>query len=228
MNKIILVTGANRGIGLEICGQLSKLGHKVIMGSRNLKKGLKAAKMIAEDIFVSELDVTNEISIQNAVQLIEKEFGHLDVLINNAAINSHANDFLKTDLAEVDKHMKSNFYAPWRLSQAFYSLLQKSKDARIINISSEMGAFGQLKNGGYSEYRLSKTALNGLTILMASELKNSGIKVNAMCPGWVRTDMGGASAPRNVEQGADTAVWLSTTKEIPTGKFFSDRKEINW
>ena len=135
---------------------------------------------------------------------------------------------MDANLAEVDKHMKSNFYGPWNMSQAFYPLLKKSVDARIMNISSGMGALEDLKLGGNAPYRISKTALNGLTILMASELKNSGIKVNAMCPGWVRTDMGGSGAPRNVEQGADTAVWLATTKEISTGKFYRDRKEISW
>ena len=130
-------------------------------------------------------------------------------------------------LTDVKYIMETNFYGPWRMIQVFLPLLLKSDEGRIINVSSGMGELRSL-SGDYPGYRLSKSSLNALTIMFANDLKNTGIKVNAMCPGWVKTDMGGPDAPRHVSQGADTAVWLATEKEIPSGKFFRDREEITW
>jgi NAD(P)-dependent dehydrogenase (short-subunit alcohol dehydrogenase family) len=228
MRKIILVTGGNRGIGLEICKQLCEKGHEVIMGSRNVKDGEEKAKEIDGKIFVQKLDVTDGQDIDNVVKYIQKEFGHLDVLINNAGISFGRKGTFDIDLQDVKKIMETNFYGAWKISQAMIPLLKNSNEGRIINISSGMGALDDLANGNYAGYRLSKSGLNGLTIMMANELKSKNIKVNAMCPGWVRTDMGGNAAPRSVEQGADTAVWMATEEKIPTGKFFRDRKEIDW
>eukprot|EP01008_Symbiontida_sp_HLA12_P001765 NODE_2950_length_435_cov_0.666667_g2926_i0.p1 GENE.NODE_2950_length_435_cov_0.666667_g2926_i0~~NODE_2950_length_435_cov_0.666667_g2926_i0.p1 ORF type:complete len:133 (-),score=13.09 NODE_2950_length_435_cov_0.666667_g2926_i0:37-408(-) len=123
--------------------------------------------------------------------------------------------------------MATNLYGPWRMIQFFTPLLIKSDDPRIINVSSGLGEWKDLA-GDYPAYRILKTSLNALTIMFARELKDKGVKVNAMCPGWVKTDMGGPNAPRNVSQGADTAIWLATEKAIATGKFFRDRKEISW
>jgi NAD(P)-dependent dehydrogenase (short-subunit alcohol dehydrogenase family) len=267
--KIVLVTGGNRGIGLEICRQLDGLGHKVILGSRDLKKGLAAAGSISEEVVVRQLDVTDENSILDLFESVKAGFGKLDVLINNAGIGEHpeenkssslarAKNYLeeniygvrqinkiivplmrKTGLAPqrnsssdvplslVDHVMETNLYGPWRMIQVFIPLLMKSDDSRIINISSGMGELKSL-SGIYPGYSLSKSSLNALTIMFSNELKDKGIKVNAMCPGWVKTDMGGPGAPRHVSQGADTAVWLATEMEIPTGKFFRDREEISW
>ena len=127
----------------------------------------------------------------------------------------------------VKQIMETNVYGPWRMMQVFTPLLLLSEEGRIINISSGMGEIKSL-DGHYPAYRLSKTSLNAVTIMFAKELNESNIKVNAMCPGWVKTDMGGVNAEREVEEGADTAVWLANEKVIPTGKFFRDRKEINW
>jgi len=267
--KIVLVTGGNRGIGLEICRQLDEQGFTVILGSRDIEKGKEAAGPFSENVIVKQLDVTNEESIRNLFKFMKTDFGKLDVLINNAGIGeiqyvtkngvlARAKNFMETNLygvrqmtkiiipilrkagivaqrngagnislASVKQVMETNFYGPWRMIQVFIPLLMKSEDGRIINMSSGMGELKSL-SGDYPGYSLSKSSLNALTIMLSNELKGKRIKVNAMCPGWVKTDMGGPDAPRHVSQGADTAVWLATEKEIPTGKFFRDREEINW
>ncbi len=267
--KIVLVTGGNRGIGLEICRQLDKLNHTVILGSRDFEKGLAATGSLSNNVIVKQLDVTIEESILELFKYIKSDFGKLDVLINNAGIGARddidANsviggmkDFIRTNLPaawrvatnlkpvlknvgmgsgekkasnisllNVKHTMETNFYGPWRMIQTFIPLLKKSEEGRIINMSSGMGELNSL-TGDYPGYRISKSALNALTIMFSSELKNQGIKVNAMCPGWVKTDMGGPDAPREVSQGADTAVWLTTERVIHTGKFFRDREEISW
>lgn len=227
MNKIILISGGNRGIGLGIIKKLADQGHMVIMGSRNLEKGREASKEIPALVHVVQLDVTNEKDIYHTVNYIEKQFGKLDVLINNAGVFSSSSNSLETSMDDVKDVMESNFYGPWKLSQAMLPLLMNSNSGRIINMSSDMGTLENLKGGGYAAYRLSKTALNGLTILMANECTNN-IKINAMCPGWVKTDMGGPNAPRTIEEGADTAAWLATEENIPTGRLFKDRKIIDW
>lgn len=267
--KTVLVTGGNRGIGLEICSQLDKMGHIVILGSRDLEKGMAAARPFSKNVTVKQLDVTNEESILNLFEFVKTDFGKLDVLINNAGIGeiqkinkngiiARAKTFMETNLygarqiskiitpvlrktrllpqrnragyislADVKLVMETNFYGAWRMTQVFLPLILKSEDGRIINMSSGMGELNSL-TGDYPGYSLSKASLNALTIMFSNDLKDKGIKVNAMCPGWVKTDMGGPDAPRSVSQGADTAVWLATENIIPTGKFFRDREEINW
>ena len=265
--KTVLVTGGNRGIGLEICRQLDGLGYIVIMGSRDPEKGLEAARNFSDNVLVKQLDVTSEESIQALFNDIKTEFGKLDVLINNAGIGANSNPEL-SKLSKIKEIMETNFYGAWRLIQVFLPLLrkagiakrngvsdiplkrvknimetnfygawrtirnllpliEKSENGRIINVSSGMGELKSL-TGLYPGYSLSKSSLNALTIMLSNELKDKGIKVNAMCPGWVRTDMGGPNAPRDVHEGADTAVWLTTGENIPTGKFFRDRQEISW
>lgn len=267
--KIVLITGGNRGIGLEICRQLDKLNHTVILGSRDFEKGIATARKLSNNVIVKQLDVTNEKSIRELLIYINTKFGKLDVLINNAGVGAgddgnrnnvvadlknimktnfhvvwrlakNSKPFLKNiglgsmrkgvidiSLLQVKQVMETNLYGPWRMIQVLVPLLQKSEDGRIINMSSGMGELKGL-TGDYPGYRLSKSSLNALTIMFSNELKDQGIKVNAMCPGWVKTDMGGPDAPRNVSQGADTAVWLTTESVIPTGKFFRDREEISW
>ena len=227
MTKTILVTGGNRGIGLAICRQLAELGHEVIMGTRDTEKGKIAAEKMALPIDVQTLDVTNSNHIQKLAHYLAEAYGSLDVLINNAGIGIGSNGVAKADLTEVKDIMETNFYGPWRLTQDLLPLLEKSDEGRIINISSGMGALNKME-GGYAGYRMSKSALNALTILTANELANTSIKVNAMCPGWVKTEMGGAGATRTVEQGADTATWLSTEVSISSGLFYRDRKVISW
>jgi NAD(P)-dependent dehydrogenase (short-subunit alcohol dehydrogenase family) len=265
--KTILVTGGNRGIGHEICRQLDAMGHRVILCSRDLEKGLLSAQNLSSSVSVMQLDVTDEDSILSLFNSVKEKFGKLDVLINNAGIGarewrsgpaSKYGEILKRDFGGIWKLLKlakplliksglagtrenasnidlwqarfimeTNFYGPWRMIQVFLPLLEKSEDGRIINVSSGLGELDSLR-GSYPGYSISKSSLNAMSIMFSNELKNKGIKVNSMCPGWVRTDMGGQDAPRTVSQGADTAVWLATEQDIPTGKFFRDRKEIKW
>lgn len=231
MKKIVLVTGANRGIGLEICRQLARQDMTVILTARDPAKGEEACRRLQDEGFAAvfhQLDVTDPHSIDALKEFVQRESGRLDVLVNNAGIGIGSKGAADADLHEVRQIMEINFYGAWRLILALLPLLRKSVEGRIINISSGMGAWRNL-TGGYAGYRLSKTMLNALTVLMANELRNSNIKVNAMCPGWVQTEMGGRGAPRSVEKGAETAVWLATLSNGgPTGKFFRNKKEINW
>jgi NAD(P)-dependent dehydrogenase (short-subunit alcohol dehydrogenase family) len=172
------------------------------------------------------LDVTDPASIALLKKSLSNEIDHLDGLINNAGIMSARSGPLSSDIKESASVLSTNLLGPWRLSQSLLPILEESTDARIVNISSGMGAWNDL-SASHAAYRMSKVSLNALTVMMASELEGR-VKVNSMCPGWVKTDMGGPNAQRTVEQGADTAVWLSTEAEIPTGRFFRDRKEIPW
>ena len=227
MKKIALVTGANRGIGLEIVRQLADLGWEVILGSRDPQKGAEAAAGMSGAIHVQALDVTNDESVAQAAAKVHKQFGRLDVLINNAGVYGQGK--LHTlPLRQFKDMYEINFFGAIRTVQAFVPLLQKSDDARIIQMSSGMGSLESVKAGGFAAYNLSKAGLNLQTMMLATELATMGITVNSMCPGWVATEMGGANAPRTVPQGADTAVWLATTQERPTGHFFRDRHVIPW
>ncbi len=225
--KVILITGANRGIGKEIARQMAEHDWQVIATSRDHSKATEVANEIGHNAFGLQLDVQDEKSIKTAVAQVEKEFGQLDVLVNNAGIigNRAMSDF---DLDEIGRTMDTNLMGPIRTSKYFMPLLKKSSDTRIINISSQMGELASLRSGGYGAYRLSKASLNAFTIILASELDHAGVKVFSMSPGWVKTDMGGRNAPRSVEKGAETVVWLATEKNVVTGKFYQDKKVIDW
>jgi NAD(P)-dependent dehydrogenase (short-subunit alcohol dehydrogenase family) len=227
--KIAVVTGANRGIGKEIARALSQNGVKVILTARDPNKGEKVAsdfKAAGLDIVFHALDVTLEESMKSLAVYVEQEFGKLDILVNNAALGGGENS-LRISTSDFRKTFETNLFGPFRLSQLMIPLLKKSKDGRIVNISSGMGALKGM-GGGDVAYRVSKTALNSITAVMAADLSGTSVKVNAMCPGWVKTDMGGPGAPRTVEKGAETAVWLALEKNIPSGKFFRDKKIIEW
>jgi len=229
--KIALVTGANRGIGYAVAKGLLRKGLTVIVTSRNVDKGKKATESLASfgNAVFHRLDVTAVDSINNLVAFIETEFGHLDVLINNAGINYDTWQTVdNADLEEVRQTIETNTIAPWQLTQKFLPLLRKSTAARIVNVSSGAGDLTR-QNGTTPGYSLSKLALNGLTLQFAHVLKSDGILVNAVCPGWVRTDMGGSNADRSPEEGADTIIWAALLgSDGKTGKFFRDRKEIEW
>jgi len=234
MERVSVVTGANRGIGLEIARQLAKLGNRVILGARNTAQGEVAARMISSNgakVFPVELDVTNEATIEKLVHKISSDVGRLDILVNNAGILIDESDLpSETKPKTVRATLETNLLGPWRLCQALIPLMKRNNYGRIVNLSSGAGALSEMSGSLYAPaYSISKTALNALTIMLASELRGSNILVNASCPGWVRTDMGGTSAPRSVEEGADTAVWLATLPENgPTGGFFRDRTKIEW
>ncbi len=227
--RIALVSGANRGIGREVVRQLAERGMTTILGSRDEEKGRAAAKGIDGDVHVRGLDVTDEKGIRELAGSIEEEFGQLDVLVNNAGVSMDSGQRgLNVDLDVVRETLEMNLFGAWHLCEVFVPLMQRNGYGRIVNVSSGMGALNDM-GGGSPAYRVSKTALNALTRILASELRGSGILVNSVCPGWVRTDMGGSGASRSVEEGADTPVWAATLADNgPTGGFFRNRRPISW
>ncbi|MBD2440438.1 SDR family oxidoreductase [Nostoc sp. FACHB-110] len=233
--RVAVVTGGNRGLGFEASRQLAKQGYKVILTSRDEDKGQAAAnKLQAEglDVISYPLDVTSEASSQNLAQFIHQQFGKLDVLVNNAAIyidaQTGSNNILNAKIDTLSKTIETNVFGVVRVTQALIPLMQAQNYGRIVNVSSGMGQLTDM-TGGSPGYRISKTALNAVTRIFASELSGTNILVNSMCPGWVKTDMGGSNAPRTPEQGVDTMVWLATLPDDgTTGGFFRDRQPIDW
>jgi NAD(P)-dependent dehydrogenase (short-subunit alcohol dehydrogenase family) len=234
--RVALVTGANRGIGFEIVRQLARLGVLAVIGARKATKGLEAAEKLRSEgleVPVVTLDVDNEDSPAEAVAEVQRLYGRCDVLVNNAAILIDGPNQFEASLFDLSSGMvrqtfETNVLGPMRLIQAVGPIMRAQGYGRIVNISSGAGQLTDM-GMGYPAYRMSKSALNALTRITAVELANNGVKVNACCPGWVRTDMGGPTATRSVEEGADTPVWLATLPEDgPTGGFFRDRKPIPW
>lgn len=226
----ILVTGANKGIGFEVVRQLAKLKHNVILTARDEANGKEAVDRLTSEglnVYFQLLDVTDEASIKQAAQQVKKQFGKVDVLINNAAVLLREDQSLAGGTAEVfHKTMRTNVFGPVQMVRHFLSLIPSG--GRIVNTSSGGGSMTDPVGGWSHVYCVSKSALNAATRHLAYELAGRNISVNAYCPGWVKTDMGGRSAPCTVEQGADTAVWLATAAINQTGKFFRDRQEIPW
>ena len=220
-----LVTGANRGIGLEVCRQLAARGHRVLLAARDLSKAEAAARKInkAGDVVAARLDVTDPASIRALAG------ERVDVLVNNAGIlvneDTGVLDLTAEDLRAT---FETNVFGPIAVAQLFAPGMISRGYGRIVNVSSQAGQLASM--GSYAPaYSMSKAALNAFTRQLAAATKGTGVLVNSACPGWVRTDMGGPGAPRSVEQGADTIVWLATLDAGgPTGGFFSDRKAIAW
>jgi NAD(P)-dependent dehydrogenase (short-subunit alcohol dehydrogenase family) len=227
--RVALVSGANKGIGCEIVRQLTERGITTILGSRDEEKGRAVAEGMYGDVRVRQLDVTDEKGIQNLARDVEEEFGRLDVLVNNAGISiDGGRRGVDADLNVVRETLEMNLFGAWRLCEAFVPLMQRNRYGRIVNVSSGMGALNDM-GGASPAYRVSKTSLNALTRILASELRGTGILVNSVCPGWVQTDMGGSGASRAIEEGVDTPVWAATLPNNgPTGGFFRDRRQIPW
>lgn len=235
--RTALVTGGNRGIGLEISRQLARRGVLTAIGSRDRAKGEAAvAELAAEGLepVVVELDVTNEESVKAAVEQTCHLFGRVDILVNNAGVvvggleHSGTTSVADVEMDEVVATFDANLLGPLRMIQAVLPHMRKGEYGRIVNISSGFGQFAQM-GPAHTAYRISKTALNALTAMAAADIGAGNIKVNSMSPGWVKTDMGGSNAVRSVEEGADTAVWLAMLDDDgPTGGFFQDRKQIPW
>jgi NAD(P)-dependent dehydrogenase (short-subunit alcohol dehydrogenase family) len=227
--KTALVTGGNKGIGYEIVRQLLTAGLRVFLAARNSAAGKKAASSLDGDVQFLQMDVANDASIEQAAKTYSEMSDSLDILINNAAIYPDQSlDILTISREQLVETFHTNTFGPVKVAQAFLPFLKKSRGARIINLSSGYGEIGGLSHNVPS-YCLSKLTLNGVTIMLDQALRSEGIAVYVMCPGWVRTDMGGANAPRSVKEGADTAVWLATeAPQTLSGKLFRDRRAIPW
>ncbi|MDQ3903101.1 MAG: SDR family oxidoreductase [Thermoproteota archaeon] len=235
--QVALVTGSNRGIGFEIVKQLAMKKIDVILASRNLANGEAAVRKFTKGgvkkVMPMELDVTDQLSVDNLLDKVVKTFGRLDILVNNAAILIDKDDVTASnaDLETVRTTLETNLIGAWRMCKAFIPLMKKNGFGRIVNVSSGAGEFEYMAtSGGYwPAYSVSKTSLNALTVMLASELRGTNILVNAVCPGWVRTDMGGQNATRSVEEGAATPVWLATLPDGgPTGYNYYDKKQSSW
>jgi NAD(P)-dependent dehydrogenase (short-subunit alcohol dehydrogenase family) len=222
LSRVALVTGTSRGIGAEIARQLAAdHGFVVYAGARDPDDVEEA-----DGIVPIELDVTDEDEIFAATERIGADVGQLDSLVNNAGVYGDPVGAADYDIDRAHDVLEVNTFGPWRLIEAFLPLLHRSDAPRIVNVSSGAGQLSDM-NGGRGAYRVSKAGLNALTKTLAWDEED--IKINAMCPGWVRTDMGGSGATKSVEEGADTAVWLATLPvDGPTGGFFRDRKPIPW
>ena len=223
--RVAVVTGGNRGIGLEVSRQLATKGLKVVLAARDPDKARQAAASLEGDVVPFALDVTNPQAPARLLEFVEQ----VDVLVNNAGV------FLDRDYGGLNlpipvlrETLEVNLIGPWQLSEAVVPGMRQRGYGRIVNVSSGLGAMSEM-SGGYPSYRVSKSSLNALTRIFADELRGTNVLVNAVCPGWVQTDMGGPRAPVPVTQGADTIVWLATLPDGgPTGAFFRDRRQISW
>ncbi|NEX22995.1 SDR family oxidoreductase [Thiorhodococcus mannitoliphagus] len=232
---IAVVTGAYRGLGLETCRQLAEKGYSLVLTARREPEGLRAVETLRAqglEVDFQVLDVLDEDSIQQLVALVKARFGRLDVLVNNAGIfpdpapGSGQESVFDADLDVVRRGLETNTLAVLRLCQLMIPLMDGR--GRVVNVSSGMGQLSDM-NGGCPGYRLSKTALNAVTRIFADELSGTGVKINSVCPGWVRTEMGGAAAPLDVSEGAKGIVWAATLSDDgPSGGFFRHGEPIAW
>lgn len=226
---VAVVTGANRGIGLEVTRQLADRGFAVMLGSRDAGKGEAAASRLRSSAVVPhQLDVDDEASVRRLAGSLEANHGVVDVLVNNAAILYDTWERgAAADLDVVRRALETNLLGAWRMCQALLPLLRRSSYPRIVNVSSGAGSFAEM--GAWAPaYSVSKASLNAMTRIVASDLRSDGILVNAVCPGWVATDMGGPGG-RPLSEGAAGVVWAATLPDDgPTGGFFRDRRPIPW
>lgn len=225
--RIAIVTGANRGLGKEVSRQLAAQGDIVIVTARQLSNAQQAVKELGRNnLFVAQLDVTDQDSVDHLAECVKKQFSVVDVLVNNAAVHYDTwQNVVNTNITTVQEAMDTNVYGVWRMTQAFLPLLKSSQQARIINVSSGAGALDS-QTGCTPAYSISKLALNSLTLMLANQLKNKGILVNSVCPGWVATDMGG-NGGRPIDVGAGGILWAANLPvNGPTGGFFRDGERI--
>ena len=240
-NKVALVTGANKGIGLEISRQLGRHGFTVVLAARDGKKVADAAARLQSeglDAHGVVLDVTNPAGAEAAARWLDERYGRLDVLVNNAGVGYEFATGTKPSQLKMETlkaTYDTNFFGVFAVTQHMLPLLRKSASPRIINQSSTLGSLGTSSDPQSPTYAVnllaynsSKAALNGLTLAFAKELAGERVSVNSVCPGWVKTDLGTDAAPRTVEQGAAIAVKLATMDDPPTGKYLDDRGEIRW
>ncbi len=237
-NRVAVITGANRGIGLEVARELARAGLTVVLTCRDEIKGKEAQEQLASEgitVDAQVLDVTKSGSVRDLALYLRKRYGRLDVLVNNAGImldkfenGEPVMSILDCELDNVRATMETNVYGSLSMIKELLPLMKENHYGRIVNVSSGLGQMSEM-GAGYAGYRLSKAALNALTCMVADEVTSENIIVNACCPGWVRTDMGGKHAARSVEEGADTIVWLCQAPDGSTsGKLFRDREEQPW
>lgn len=231
-----MVTGGNRGIGFEICRQLVDHGVSVVLTSRSDEDGQAAiAELHADSLAAAaRLDVTDTASVKAFASWLNERYEGIDILVNNAGILVDRRQSLSGGMPEdlLRESLDVNLFGAFRVTQALLPLMRRRPSGRIVNVSSMLAQLSEM-GAGTPAYRISKTALNAFTRVLAAELSGDPdsrhIKVNAMSPGWVRTRMGGDSAPRRVDQGADTAIWLALLPDDgPTGGLFQDRSAIPW
>jgi NAD(P)-dependent dehydrogenase (short-subunit alcohol dehydrogenase family) len=235
VRKIALVTGANRGIGLQTCRQLAQQDFLVILTSRDKSLGQQAANELRQeglDIVHHQLDVTKQKQVLDVRDAVLAEYDRLDVLVNNAGVNIDGDEnVFEADFSVFEETLAVNLYGVMRVTRAFIPAMKRNDYGRVVNVSSAMGSLHAMTNmpGWAPAYRVSKTALNAVTRLMAGGAGDFNIKINAVHPGWVRTRMGGANAPLDVTESADTIVWLATLPASgPTGGFYGDGKPHPW
>jgi NAD(P)-dependent dehydrogenase (short-subunit alcohol dehydrogenase family) len=226
---VAVVTGANRGIGFELCSQLSDADYAAVLGSRDDGRGERAAAELAKpNVHPIQLDVADPASVERAASRVTDELGRCDVLINNAAIDYDTDARASSaDLDRVHTAFETNLFGAWRTVLAFLPLLRESAHPRIVNVSSEGGSLASM-GGGTPAYHTTKAALNALTLTLAAELRREGILVNAICPGWTATDMG-EHGGRPVSAGAASVMWAVTLPDDgPTGGFYRDGRIVPW
>ncbi|MBW3604472.1 MAG: SDR family NAD(P)-dependent oxidoreductase [Actinobacteria bacterium] len=231
MARIILITGGNRGIGREVVRQTAAVGDIALLGARNVMQAREVATALADQpgrIEIVPLDVTDSTVIARAARHVERTHGRLDVLVNNAAVHYDAHQRgVDADMAIVEEALQTNLVGTWRVTQAFLPLLRRSARGRIVNVSSEGGSLTSM-GGGTPAYSVSKAAVNALTRVLADELRADGVLVNAVCPGWTATDMGGRGG-RPVADGAASVMWaVDLPDNGPTGGFFRDGTPLPW
>lgn len=235
--KVALISGANKGIGLETARQLAAQGYQVLIGARKAQEGQAAAASIGPNAHFVELDLTNPATFRSAADFIEKTFGHLDALVNNAGVDldkSRGPSVVPIDA--IRDTFNTNVFGLIELTQVMLPLLRKSPAGRVVNVSSILGSLTVNSDfnadlGGWRGfgYNGSKTAVNMFTVLLAYELRDTPIKVNSAHPGWVKTDLGGDAAPLEVADGAKTSVWLATLPlDGPTGGYFHMQDRLPW
>ncbi|MBV9917088.1 MAG: SDR family NAD(P)-dependent oxidoreductase [Solirubrobacterales bacterium] len=228
LSPVAVVTGGNRGLGLEVCRQLAGAGYLVVLGSRDHAKGEQAAAGLGSGIVPVELDVSNDRSVGRAAERIRAELERCDVLVNNAAIDYDTDARgISADLDRVHRAMETNLFGAWRTTLALLPMIRRSPRGRIVNVSSESGSLARM-GAGTPAYQISKAALNALTRTLAAELRRDRILVNATCPGWTATDMGGRGG-RPVADGAASILWaVQLNDDGPTGGFFRDGRPLPW
>jgi NAD(P)-dependent dehydrogenase (short-subunit alcohol dehydrogenase family) len=226
------VTGAGRGLGIEIALQLADRGLHVVLTSRNGGDAEHITDRLAiagRSLAARQLDVTDQAGVDSCVASILDDTGRLDVLVNNGGISDGDQQAIEADLVLADQVWQVNVLGAWRCAQAVIPTMTSAGYGRIVNVSSTMGSLTRMTSGSEPAYRVSKAGLNAVTRTLAAELVGTGVLVNSASPGWVRTDLGGPRAPRDVTEGADTPVWLATLPDDgPTGGFFLDRRPLDW